>query len=94
MTKILGGHEIITLWQDGQQIVIPNDMLEGLVCWYHHSTVHALGTTHLYTTIQQHFFHPKVRSEIQQQVKNEIFANDLNVAPASMASSPLANGCC
>ena len=68
MTKNLGGHEIITLWTDGQQIVIPNDMLEGLVHWYHHATVHALGATHLHTAIQQHFFHPKLRSEIQRQV--------------------------
>ena len=68
MTKNLGGHEIITLRSDGHQIIIPNDMLEGLVCWYHHATVHALGATHLHTTIQQHFFHPKLRSEIQRQV--------------------------
>ena len=69
MTKNLGGHEIITLRNNGRQAVIPNDMLEGLVCWYHHTTIHALGTTHLYTTIQQHFFHPKLQSEIQCQVK-------------------------
>ena len=30
-TKNLGGHEIITLLHDGQQIIIPNEMLEGLV---------------------------------------------------------------
>ena len=68
MTKNLGGHEIITLRNDGQQIIIRNDMLEGLVQWYHHATVHAFGATHLHTTIQQHFFHPKLRSEIQRQV--------------------------
>ena len=30
-TKNLGGHEIITLHRDGQQILIPNEMMEGLV---------------------------------------------------------------
>ena len=68
MTKNLGGHEIITLWTDGQQIVIPNDMLEGLVNWYHDATVHSIGATRLHTTIQQHFSHPKLRSDIQCQV--------------------------
>ena len=50
-TKKLGGHEIITLRHDGQQMIIPNDMLESLVRWYHLATAHALGTTRLYTTI-------------------------------------------
>ena len=66
--KNLGGHDIITLRNDGQHIIIPNDMLEGLVHWYHEATVHALGATRLHTTIQQHFFHPNLRSEIQRQV--------------------------
>ena len=62
MTKNLGGHEIIALQNDGQQII------EGLIHWYHHATIHALGATRLHTTIQPHFFHPKLRSEIQRQV--------------------------
>ena len=70
ITKNLGGHEIITLRNDGQQIIIPNDMLEKLVHWYHQATIHALGATRLHTTIQQHFQHPKLRSEIQSQVAN------------------------
>ena len=66
--KNLGGHEIITLRNDGQQIIIPNSMLEKLVHWYHQATTHALGATRLYTTIHQHFHHPKLRSEIQRQI--------------------------
>ena len=68
ITKNLGGHEIITLRNDVQQIIIPNSMLEKLVHWYHQATTHALGATRLYTTIHQHFQHPKLRSEIQRQI--------------------------
>ena len=68
ITKNLGGHEIITLRNDGQQIILPNSMLEKLVHWYHQAATHALGATRLYTTIHQHFHHPKLRSEIQNQI--------------------------
>ena len=44
-------------------------MLEGLVQWYHHATIHAFGTTHLYTTIPQLFFHPKLHSKIRRQIE-------------------------
>ena len=68
ITKNLGSLEIITLRNDGQEIIIPNSMLGNLVHWYHQATVHAFGATRLYTTIQQHFQHPKLRSEIQHQI--------------------------
>ena len=60
ITKNLGGHEIITLRNDGQQIILPNSMLQKLVDWYHQATTHSLGATRLYTTIHQHFHHPKL----------------------------------
>ena len=51
ITKAFGGHEIITLRNDGQQIIIPKAMLGKLVRWYHQATVHALGASRLHTTI-------------------------------------------
>ena len=62
-TKNLGGNEIIILHNE-QQIVILNKMLEKLVCWYHLSMAHKLGTTRLHTTLKHHFFHPKLASKI------------------------------
>ena len=68
-TKNLGGHNIITLCQATQQIVIPNNMLQCLVCWYNLASAHNLGATRLHATLKQHFFHPSLASEVCHQTE-------------------------
>ena len=68
-TKNLGSHNIITLCQAAQQIVIPNNMLQCLVCWSHLASTHNLDATRLHATLKQHFFHPKLASEVCHQTE-------------------------
>ena len=52
------------------KIYIPNDMLKLLVKWYHDSMAHIEGANRLQTTIQRHFYNPKLHEAVKEYVMN------------------------
>jgi TusA-related sulfurtransferase len=54
--------------KDSNKIVLSNAILPRLVRWYHLSSVHMQGMNRLEGTIQQHFYHPRLRDEIRRQL--------------------------
>ena len=53
---------------DERLIVSPDAMLPRLVKWCHEMTVHSEGVDRLELTIKRHFWHPRLRQEIRQQL--------------------------
>ena len=49
-------------------IVVTDAMLPRLVKWYHEMTVHSEGMTRLQASIRRHFWHPRLRDEIRDQL--------------------------
>jgi hypothetical protein len=52
---------------DDWKIAIPDAMLDKLVNWYHLSLTH-VGMTRLKSTMEKHFYHPKLNERIRQIV--------------------------
>ena len=54
--------------RNSDKIVLSDELLPRLVKWYHLSSVHMQGMDRLEGTIQQHFYHPRLRNEIRRQL--------------------------
>ena len=52
------------------KILLPNNMLEPLIQWYHDITVHSTGIDRLEAIIRRHFYHPNLRHVCQKIVSN------------------------
>ena len=49
-------------------IVLSHEMLPKVVKWYHEVTMHSEGMVKLEATVRRHFWHPKIRDEVTQQL--------------------------
>ena len=65
--KRFGSTDLICL-TNSDKIVLSDELLPRLVKWYHLSSVHMQGMDRLEGTIQQHFYHPRLRNEIRRQL--------------------------
>ena len=54
--------------RDSDKIVLSDEFLPRLVKWYHLSSVHMQGMDRLEGTIQQLFYHPRLRDEVRRQL--------------------------
>ena len=67
-----GDADLICLRTDKRElkIVLPDALLPKLVSWYHEATAHIEGTSRLENTISRHFYHPRLRQEIRDQLRH------------------------
>ena len=65
-----GSHDLVCRIVAGNQhrIALTGAMLPRIVTWYHLLTAHAEGMVRLEASLRRHFWHPRLREEIRQQL--------------------------
>ena len=51
-------------------IALPDDMLNNVIKWHHHASMHAEGPARLFANVSQVFCHPDLRCAIDQFVSS------------------------